>query len=302
MYAVHGYYAADVGSSPVDDNAGFYMDTALDVADKNDLPAKMSYGASLRDAAVTSNQVFQAVNPKQYGIGRARIEASAAGSTLNGGSPYWWTVTGNTVPDAHDLRVSNGAIRAAPSPDGPHIGIEIWDYTNLVWVGFARIELEINAGGTLGHFARRWHVLRNDHAEIVVRCYWMRDSATNNRYFPVDIVLSAGAPVVKIAVSHPTGQNVAWAATMEEYAGTGMATETLASTDGIRRTATVTTGQTPYLFGLDASSTVSATTDSVNVASASSFRFGVTSRYGLTYADAAAFWRTDLFANDRLVY
>ena len=261
--AVHGFYDDAANESWAMDNGLAYLNHELSIAGPDDAPAVIRYG-DLASAALTTVQAQQGVDPKLFYVGAARIEVMGADGS------DWWTLTGDRVPEGHDLRISSGAVRCRPVHGEDYVVVDMWDSTLDEWVPAARYSFGLDA--PTGGFIRRWEVLRNDNAEVSVRGYLVR---YDQRAATVTLTLQRGIITVGAAISSGfEGFATAPTVVMSEADGTGMATEVISGR--LRRTADISgTAVRPHLEGDSATVTYSTVTDDAKYASVSLGWFGL---------------------------
>lgn len=281
--AVHGTWT-DSTDDPVhiSDNDSFVMADELDVAGPGDLPAIVRTGSkAVSGFDVVSVQ--QGCIPSQFELGACRIE-------VNGGDEAgWWVLTGDKVPEGHDVRISNGAIRLTVVDGEYYVLTEHWG-TDDVWVQAARYHMGVSTSGYQGGFVRRFRILRNDRAQVVVTCPLVR---ADNRNIDVTFTLSRGQEVVQAVMSAGfEGSSAAWAVKMLEWDGTNMATTVVSS--GLNRTAAISGGVTPSLYADTTGVTLSATTDDALKTSSAYHLVGMGA-----FIDG---FRTEVQVSDRAVY
>ena len=280
-WAVHGFYDAATNSSWAMDNGGAFLDNARDIAGPDDVPAFLSFGG-VASSALTTLQVQQGVDPKLFYVGASRIEVMGADGS------EWWTLTGERVPEGHDLRVSNGRVRCRPVHGEDYAVVDIWDASLAEWVPVARYSFGLST--PVGGFIRRWEVVRNDSAEVSVRCWMVR---ADQRALALTLTLRRGVAAVDAAVSAGfEGAAGTRTVVMTEVDGTGMATEV--SGGRLRRTADITgSAVRPVLEGNSATITYSTVDDDAEYTSV------VVGLFSVGGADTQ--WRTNTSIVDTVV-
>lgn len=293
MSAVHGYYAGLADSTYVGDNDPFVLSSAFGIAGPDNAAAFLPYGDEAFPALLRT-QLQQGVDPSLYGVGRARIEVRASGAF------DWWTLTGTRVPEGHDLRVSNGLVRVTVVAGEAYVLQEIWFSGTATWVKSARYLFSRDAVAC--GFVRRWIVVRNENAEVGVRCILVRDS--DRRSFYLDLFLQRGVGMVRAALTNgfEGGPRPSFYCEIQEYDGSAMTTQAI-STDGLARSANIASANLPYLFGENANSTPSTATDRVVYENKVFGNFGLGSTIDGSGSSNAAltWWRTNLFIADTVV-
>lgn len=279
--AVHGFYNDATNTSWAMDNGGAYLDGDIDIAGPDDAPAVLKYG-SVTSTTLTTLQVQQGVDPKLFYVGASRVEVMGADGS------EWWTLTGERVPEGHDLRVSNGRVRCRPVHGEDYAMVDIWDSTLDEWVPAARYSFGL--GTPVGGFIRRWEVVRNDSAEVSVRCWLVR---ADQRALVLTLTLKRGYAEMEAAVSAGfEGDAGTRTVVMSEVDGADMATEIF---DGrLRRTADITgSAVRPSLEGDSATVTYSTVDDDAEYTST------VVGWFGLGRADFQ--WRATASIADTVV-
>lgn len=270
-YGIHGY--PDVLDDPtwVYDDGGLVMSASDSVYDGGGGSFELSRGLiNFVDGA--SFSVWQACDPRYYHIGGSYIE-------VNGGDEAgWWVLTGKSVPEGHDIRVTNGRVRIQPVKGDNYMLLEIWDSTNSLWQQCARYTYGMD-GVTSGEFTQRFDIRRNDHAAVEVTCSQVWDT-TGKQTFLVDLKLLRGWPNCSALLRDgPFGNASVAKVGILEYDGSNMAVSSAGSGDGLQRTSAIG-AVTPALFAENTGITLSTSTDDATSTSTSGMLVGMGSASG----------------------
>jgi hypothetical protein len=284
VYAPHALTsAADLDRSYVSDDGGFVMNEVATIGEPDGTAVRLINGFKAY-AADTRVSVQQGCVPSMFDLGRCRIEVSDPD-----GAYGWWTLTGKQVPEGHDLRITNGRVRTTVSAGSVNLLQQEYSAASSSWVDMARNWFYWNGDASNNVFTRRFKILRNDRASVVVRCPM---SLTVQEEHAVDISVVRGSHTMKMLYRDGFSQDsAATQVGLLEYDGTDMATQV--SGTALRRTAT-TGGLFPYLWADTTGVTLSTVTD--NVAKTSS-------AYNLVGAGGSSFeFAAEVQVFDRLVY
>lgn len=248
------------------DNGGLVMSDYDAVYNRDGGNSRMARGlASFVDGK--SFSVQQACDPEYYHNGSCRIE-------VNGGDDAgWWVLTGKTVPEGHDIRITNDRIRVQPVTGTNYMLLEVWDSPNLVWQQCARYTYGMRSE-TGGEFTQRFNIRRNDHASVEVTCSqgWTVD---HKLAFLVDLKMLRGWPSCwALLRDGPFGDAAVANVGILEYDGSNMAVSSSGSGAGLVRTSAIGV-VTPGLFAEDTGITLSTTTDDATSTSTSGMLVGM---------------------------
>jgi hypothetical protein len=194
IFALHGkWLGSDVDGFHVEDNGAYYMSAAGNTnGTPEGLPVLLTAG--YKPPSGTSSdmvQVTQGCEPALFELGRATIEVDGGGG--------WWMLTGETVPEDHDVRIGNGLVRLTLLKGAAYILMELYDGTS--WTQCGRYEMQINSENFDGKILRRFVVNRNDRAQVQLsaRVAW----GSQHRSYRMDFTVERGSGVVKIVFSRP---------------------------------------------------------------------------------------------------
>jgi hypothetical protein len=124
------------------------------------------FGGIAYSTAVADPSIRQGCVPKWFELGRCRIEVQDPA-----GSYGWWTLTDDKVPEGHDVRIGNGRYRTTVVAGASYAKHERFAY-GTGWVYLCRyyFEWDYTVRPTDNEFSRRFEVIRNDRASVVLRC------------------------------------------------------------------------------------------------------------------------------------
>ena len=282
-FGVHGYGVNSVGGLTDISGLDFTMSSTRKIAGEDDSVARVVSGSS-SFVDGTSTVVRQGCDPKEYNVGRCRIE-------VNGGDEAgWWTLTGTTVPEGHDVRVSNGVIRIQVVYGKRYVLSEQWDIVDGGWVPCARYLFEFG-GNTTGEFNRRFEVRRNDHASVEISCA-MPYSVKLPFFVDLKLVRGVAAGWATSSLGR-FGAAATSKVTMQEYDGSNMATSLAALNGGLKRSAAIG-NETPHLHAENTGVTLSTTTDDSSKTSSSFHLVGI--------GQDVDSYKAEVQVSDRLVY
>ena len=264
VFGVHATNGTDLSETYTSDNNGFIMSNKVFVGEPDGATKRLIRGTKSFAAGWTSVQ--QACVPSLLEFGRARIEVSDPDGAFG-----WWTLTGTKVPDGHDIRISNGLERATVEVDSQFVLHETYDSGTSSWLEMTKTKYDWVDAASDNKFVRRFKVVRNERAEVVVRCAM---SLVDQQEAFVELSVGRGQEVLKsVFRSGFSGIEGIIRVLMREVADNSAST-TIAATNGLARSAAIG-GITPKLFSDSTGVTVSTASSHLTKASSAFLLCGV---------------------------
>lgn len=168
MYGVHAYAATtDVDQSDLEENNVYLFDSVQESGEPDGTKIHHPYSQISYTVADSVVAVRQGCIPSMLELGRARIEVKDPAGVYG-----WWTLTGDKVPEGHDVRIGNGRVRITVVAGADYVLQEQYDGTPGVWDELARFAFhwDYTTYGNPNEFSRRFKVVRNERAGVVLRC------------------------------------------------------------------------------------------------------------------------------------